>query len=105
MNNCRGEKLAVLGTAIAVQIASGISSDDATILGALFNVIGDQLTLIAAAAANNTTDSKDTSNSKADNAENPNNGKAAAETKDKNTGKGKNQEEKHCRTQTGTQLN
>lgn len=48
MKRCLGETLAALGTAIALQIASGISADDANILGSLFNVIGDQLTLIAA---------------------------------------------------------
>lgn len=48
MNSCSGETLAVLGTAIAIQISSGINADEMNILGALFNVIGDQLSLIAA---------------------------------------------------------
>ena len=52
MNRCYGEKLAALGTALAIQIANGISADDANVLGALFNVIGDQLALIAATKAN-----------------------------------------------------
>ena len=50
---CCGEKLAALGTALAIQISSGISATDANILGALFNVIGDQLALIAATEVSN----------------------------------------------------
>ncbi len=48
MNSCSGEELALLGVAIAIQISANISADEANILGALFNVIGDQLALIAA---------------------------------------------------------
>lgn len=51
MTKCDGEKLAALGTAIAVSLANGITADEANILGALFNVIGDQLALIAATEA------------------------------------------------------
>ena len=58
MNKCCGEKLAAIGTAIAIQIANGLSADDTNVLGALFNVIGDQLALIAAAEASGGTGNK-----------------------------------------------
>ena len=58
MNKCCGEKLAAIGTAVAIQIANGLSADDTNILGALFNVIGDQLSLIAAAEASGGSDNK-----------------------------------------------
>jgi hypothetical protein len=58
MNKCCGEKLAAIGTAVAIQIANGLSADDTNVLGALFNVIGDQLSLIAAAEASGGSDNK-----------------------------------------------
>jgi hypothetical protein len=51
MKKCCGEGLAAFGTAIAMQIASGLTADETNILGALFSVIGDQLSLISAAEA------------------------------------------------------
>lgn len=56
MNKCCGEKLAAFGTAIAIQIANGLNADETNILGALFTVIGDQLSLIAAAEASGNSD-------------------------------------------------
>lgn len=53
MKSCGAGALISLGTAIAIQIASEVSADDANILGALFNVIGDQLALIAATEVSN----------------------------------------------------
>ncbi|HHV32050.1 MAG: hypothetical protein E7518_03945 [Ruminococcaceae bacterium] len=47
--NCNGVSLSVVGTAIAIAIAEKVTTDEANLLGALFNVIGDQLTLIATA--------------------------------------------------------
>ena len=64
MNRCCGEKLAVLGTAIAMQIARGISASDTNILGALFNVIGDQLSLIAATEVDDESSTKDSESSR-----------------------------------------
>jgi len=63
MNRCCGEKLAAIGTAIAIQIARGISASDANILGALFNVIGDQLSLIAATEVDEESTSEDNQSS------------------------------------------
>ena len=59
MNRCCGEKLAVLGTAIAMQIARGISASDTNILVALFNEIGDQLSQIAATEVDEESTSED----------------------------------------------
>lgn len=64
---CDGATLATTGTAIAVALAKGLSTDETNILGALFTVIGDQLTLIATTesacqgdSAGKTSDSKQT---------------------------------------------
>ena len=46
--NCYGKNLAVLATAIAIEISQGMSATNMNILGALFNVVGDQLALLAA---------------------------------------------------------
>lgn len=51
-DNCCGEKLILLGTAIAFQIANEKTADDLTVLGALFTVIGDQLSLLANTKSN-----------------------------------------------------
>ncbi|HEX3039124.1 MAG TPA: hypothetical protein VHP54_02360 [Caproiciproducens sp.] len=63
MNKCCGEKLAAFGTAIAIQIANGLNADETNILGALFTVIGDQLSLIAAAEASGNSDNSNNCNS------------------------------------------
>lgn len=47
MNLFYGEKIITAGTAIAFQLAQECSSDDLALLGALFNVIGDQLGLLS----------------------------------------------------------
>ena len=47
--NCSGENLAVLATAFALRISQGMSADEMNVLGALFEVVGDQLSLMAAA--------------------------------------------------------
>lgn len=47
MNPCYGEQLITLGTAIAFRIAQDKCADDLVILSALFNVIGDELGLLA----------------------------------------------------------
>lgn len=62
MNKCCGEKLAAFGTAIAIQIASGLNADEISILGALFSVIGDQLSLISAAEAIGNAENSNNSN-------------------------------------------
>ncbi len=62
MNKCCGEKLAAFGTAIAIQIANGLNADETNILGALFTVIGDQLSLIAAAEASGNSDNNNNNN-------------------------------------------
>ncbi len=49
MNKCYGEKLVALGTAIAIQLANGLTADEINVLSALLVVIGDQLALVAAA--------------------------------------------------------
>ena len=71
MNKCCGAKLAAAGTAIAIQIAIGLSTDDINILGALFNVIGDQLALIAAAEVSGQSNDNNSNN-------NSNNNRAAS---------------------------
>jgi hypothetical protein len=48
MNKCFGEKLAAVGTAIAIQLANGLTADKINVLSALLMVIADQLALIAA---------------------------------------------------------
>lgn len=48
MSKCgSGEDLTALATAAAFQIAAGKSADDVNLLSAIFNVIGNQLALIA----------------------------------------------------------
>ena len=53
MDNCYGEKLIALGTSIAFKIAQCTNPDDLAILGALLNVIGDQLALLSATKGSN----------------------------------------------------
>ncbi len=102
MSQCYGQKLAALGTAIAIQIANGVSADEANILGALFNVIGDQLALIAASevstgsstgTGNNNNDSSGNSKSESNpddksknNNETKNNENDNSENKNRNNG-------------------
>ncbi|MCI9576190.1 MAG: hypothetical protein HFJ84_05925 [Clostridiales bacterium] len=47
MPSCEGQQLIAVGTAIAFQIAQHASTDDMVLLGSLFNVIGEQLDLLA----------------------------------------------------------
>lgn len=47
LNNCCGEKLITIGTAIAFQIANSLDPDDTSILGELLTVVGDQLSLLS----------------------------------------------------------
>lgn len=47
MDPCCGEKLVAVGSAIAIQIAQCTDPDDLSLLGALFTVIGDQLSLLS----------------------------------------------------------
>ena len=49
MNNCCGEKLVTLAAAISMQIAHCVTNDELAVLGELFTVIGDQLSLLAVA--------------------------------------------------------
>lgn len=44
-----GEQLLAVGTAIAVQVAQTTCAEDLEVLASLFNVIGEQLGLLAAA--------------------------------------------------------
>lgn len=48
--NCYGKSLAVIGTAVALQLSENLNATQMNILGTLFNVIGDQLSLLAATA-------------------------------------------------------
>ena len=46
-DRCCGEKLITLGTAIAFKLAQDLKPHDLGLMGALFTVIGDQLSLLA----------------------------------------------------------
>ncbi len=59
MNKCDGSALAAAATAIAISIADRVSADEANILSAFFNVIGDQLALIAATEVSGNDHAKD----------------------------------------------
>lgn len=48
MNQCYGEQLIALGTALAFEMSRKLSVDESVVIGALLNVIGDQLALLAA---------------------------------------------------------
>lgn len=52
MNNCYGEKLITIGGIIASEIARHNSAETIEILAALFNVIGDQLSLLSITNSN-----------------------------------------------------
>lgn len=47
--NDYGTKLILAATAFALDISQGLSADEMNVLGAFFNVVGDQLSLMAAA--------------------------------------------------------
>lgn len=47
--NCGGNDLVVLAAAFALKISQGMSADEMNVLSALFEVVGDQLALMAAA--------------------------------------------------------
>ena len=47
MASCQGQQLIALGTAIAFQLAQHLSADDLELVGALLEVVGDQLALLA----------------------------------------------------------
>ncbi len=47
MDKCYGEKLIAIGGIIASEIARNYNLDTIEILAALFNVIGDQLSLLS----------------------------------------------------------
>lgn len=66
--NCYGNNLVVFAAAFALKISQGMSADEMNILGALFNVVGDQLSLLAATkqAAQNCAQNAAQSNAKAD---------------------------------------
>lgn len=55
MNQCYGEQLIALGTALAFQISRETTVDEAAVIGALFTVIGDELSLLATARGINNT--------------------------------------------------
>lgn len=44
---CYGEKLIAVGTAIAMQVAQEKSVDELAVLGDLFSMVGDQLSLLS----------------------------------------------------------
>lgn len=48
MNQCYGEQLIALGTALAFEISRKLSVDELAVIAALLNVVGDQLALLAA---------------------------------------------------------
>ena len=47
--NDYGTKLILAATAFALDISQGLSADEMNVLGSFFNVVGDQLSLMAAA--------------------------------------------------------
>ncbi len=47
MENCYGEKLLTLSTAIAFKLAQSLSPEQLGIMGDLFSVLGDQLALLS----------------------------------------------------------
>ncbi|QAT49498.1 hypothetical protein EQM14_06745 [Caproiciproducens sp. NJN-50] len=47
--NDYGTKLILAATAFALDISQGLSANEMNVLGAFFNVVGDQLSLMAAA--------------------------------------------------------
>ena len=47
----QGEQLLAIGTAIAVQVSQSACLEDLEVLASLFNVIGEQLGLLAASRA------------------------------------------------------
>lgn len=47
MDQCYGEKLITVGTAIAFKLAQNLSPDELGIIGDLLNVVGDQLGLLS----------------------------------------------------------
>lgn len=47
MASCQGQQLIALGTAIAFQLAEHLSADDLELVGALLEVVGDQLALLS----------------------------------------------------------
>lgn len=53
MDSCYGEKLIAIGGIIASEIARDCDSYTVEVLAALFNVIGDQLALLAAVKSKN----------------------------------------------------
>lgn len=93
MNKCCGEKLAAFGTAIAIQIANGLNADETNILGALFTVIGDQLSLIAAAEASGNSDNSNNCNSN-----NSNNNNNNSNNNNSNNNSNKNNKNNNCRS-------
>lgn len=46
--SCGGEGLVLLAALVAFQLAQGRSADQLALIGAFFNVLGDDLTLMAA---------------------------------------------------------
>ncbi len=52
MNQCYGEQLIALGTALAFEISRKLTTDESAVIAALLNVIGDELALLAATNAN-----------------------------------------------------
>lgn len=48
--NCLGKNLVLLGTSIALHLSENLNATQMNILGALLNVVGDQLSLLAATA-------------------------------------------------------
>ena len=47
MDNCAGEKIITAGTALAFSISQHCTPEEIAILGSLFTVIGDQLSLLS----------------------------------------------------------
>ena len=47
MDNCYGEKLLIISTAIAFKLAQNFAPDELGIMGDLFSVLGDQLGLLS----------------------------------------------------------
>lgn len=52
MNKFCGEELLALGTALAINIGKSLTEDEMSLLGALFTVIGDQLSLLSIKSPN-----------------------------------------------------
>lgn len=62
--NDYGTKLILAATAFALDISQGLTANEMNVLGAFFNVVGDQLALMAAAEVSGPSSGSGESNQK-----------------------------------------